>query len=435
MTGPVHSDRAHASLGASSCKRWWNCPGSVRLSENIPKTSSKYADEGTAAHEVAEMCLRDNRDAIEYIGRFITVHGNKFEVDEGMAEAVQVYVDFVREAAKEGELRIEQKVDLAALNPPVPMFGTTDAVVLKWIKLDLKPDAGILKVIDYKHGAGVAVDVDDFDDDGVNHGNKQGRYYALGTWLGLPKEQRDLITEVEVVIVQPRAYHADGAIRTERLTIAELKAWARELKKHALATLAPDAPLVSGSHCRFCPAEAVCPQRACQALVVVQDAFDDLTELEQTPAEAVKAKLPIPQLLKPAQIAAILNAAPAFRAYVEACEEHAFQLLNRGEEVPGFKLVPKRAKRDWNRVDEVHAALLLLHGYDDDQIFEPKTLRSPAQIEKLMGKKVFANEMSGYVVKISSGLTVAPASDKREAEGPSIDASAFPQLSAPSGKS
>ena len=231
--GPAHSDRAHASLGASSCKRWWNCPGSIRLSEGIPKTSSRYADEGTAAHEVGEMCFKQNRDAAEFIGRFITVHGNKFEVDEEMAEAVQVYVDFVREAAKAGELRIEQKIDLAPLKPPAPMFGTTDAVVLAFTA-----NTGIIKAIDYKHGAGVAVEVEDIDIEGVDHGNKQGRYYALGTWLGLPKDQRDRITTVEVVIVQPRAYHVDGPTRTETLTIAELKAWARELMERAAMALA-----------------------------------------------------------------------------------------------------------------------------------------------------------------------------------------------------
>jgi len=40
----------HSPIGASSMHRWSVCPGSVRLSSNVPSVSSSYADEGTEAH-------------------------------------------------------------------------------------------------------------------------------------------------------------------------------------------------------------------------------------------------------------------------------------------------------------------------------------------------------------------------------------------------
>ena len=82
---PAHADRAHSELGASSCERWWNCPGSVAASRGMPNRSSPAAELGTAAHEVAELCLRNGQDALEYVGR--TVNG--IEIDAHTADKVQ----------------------------------------------------------------------------------------------------------------------------------------------------------------------------------------------------------------------------------------------------------------------------------------------------------------------------------------------------------
>lgn len=59
---------AHALLSPSSAVRWMTCPGSVALTKDMPDTSSKFADEGTLAHALAERALRDGKDAKEYIG-------------------------------------------------------------------------------------------------------------------------------------------------------------------------------------------------------------------------------------------------------------------------------------------------------------------------------------------------------------------------------
>ena len=48
----------HALLGASSAARWIACPPSARATENLPGETSKYAEEGTRAHELCEAHLR-----------------------------------------------------------------------------------------------------------------------------------------------------------------------------------------------------------------------------------------------------------------------------------------------------------------------------------------------------------------------------------------
>ena len=46
---------AHAKLSPSAASRWLNCPGSVALCATLPTPpSTYYADEGTAAHALAE---------------------------------------------------------------------------------------------------------------------------------------------------------------------------------------------------------------------------------------------------------------------------------------------------------------------------------------------------------------------------------------------
>ena len=49
----------HAVLSPSSAHRWIACPGSVALvaTAGAPDTGSVSADEGTAAHEMAERIL------------------------------------------------------------------------------------------------------------------------------------------------------------------------------------------------------------------------------------------------------------------------------------------------------------------------------------------------------------------------------------------
>jgi hypothetical protein len=343
-TALVVAEKSHATLGASTASRWMACPGSVKLGEGQPESSSIFAQEGTAAHALAELSLRKGVDPHTFIG--MTIEG--VEVDDDMADNVGVYVDYCDNIRLREDYWIEQRFNLGALNPPAPMFGTADFVAYD-------PAVKQLQVVDLKYGQGVVVEVE---------GNKQLRYYALGAVLAHPELA---IEQVVITVVQPRALHPDGFIRSEVVTYEELVGFAGDLLDAARRTQDPDAPLATGPHCRFCPAIAICPAKHSEAQSIAQTEFSAMPE--------------------------------------------AVRRLERGEEVKGFKLVAKRATRRFSDPDDA-VEYLKASGYDGDEILETK-IKSPAQIEKLFPKKKMPPELQ--VVKVSSGYTMVPDHDKREA--------------------
>lgn len=374
--------KAHSHIGASSMDRWASCPGSVRLSAGMENRSSEFAAHGTAAHGVAEACLRSGKNAKDFIGETLTADGFTFEVDDEMVEAVQVYLDAVRRAylAEDANalLHVEVRFDLSQLHDG--LFGTSDCCV--W-----QPKHRRLKVYDFKFGAGIPVEVKD---------NPQLAYYALGaiTNLNLPAHT------VEMVIVQPRCPHPDGPVRSWSIDVTELMDFRHDLIQYAKATEDPDAPLNPGDHCRWCLAAPVCPALHQKAQEVAANEFrPDLS-------------------YDPDKLAETLRWLPVLEGYAKSVREFAYAEAEHGRCPPRWKLVAKRASRKWR--DEPTAIRRLVGlGLGEPELYGPPALLSPAKIEKVLGKsKLTAEVLSELTVTESSGHTLAPESDKRPAVKP-----------------
>jgi len=362
----------HSPIGASGMHRWSRCPGAVRLCEGLPEAKSAYAEEGTRAHELAARQL-SGQPALAAVE------------DADLLEAVSVYTRWVGAERQGGELHIEVRFDLGAVHPG--LFGTADCVI--W-----RPDDKRLIVADYKHGAGVPVEVEN---------NPQLRYYALGALLNL----RYPAATVAMVVIQPRCPHPDGAIRVEVVDVVDLLDFASELKAFAVATETPDAPLVPGEHCRWCPAAAVCPALA--------DRTQALAKIEFAPALSYD----------PVALARALDARAVVRAWLEALDQFAYAEAEAGRCPPGYKLVEKRATRKW--INET-TALEALHPFfaTRDMMFEPRALLSPARMEKVMPKSA-RPVLDGLVTKESAGHALVPDTDKR----PAVRRSAVEDFRAP----
>lgn len=338
-------------------ERWSACPGSVRLSEGIASTSSVYAEEGTKAHELASLLLL----------------GEKVDIpDEEMADAIDVYVTDMLNRAKGNKLHVEHRFDLSKVHPGC--FGTADCVI--W---DAKRRH--LIVADFKYGAGIPVEVKD---------NKQLRFYGLGALVDLGYPART----VELVVIQPRCYHPEGPVRSETIDAIDMLDFKVDLIQFAKATEDPNAALKSGEHCKFCPAAGVCPLLHEQALAAAKTVFSPAASYD------------------PAKLADALRLAPVLKAWASSVTEFAYAEAEQGRCPPGYKLVAKRANRKW-RDEPAAIQALTKAGLGEPELYGEPSLKSPAAIEKHLGKKEFVAVAGDLVVSESSGHTLAPLDDKR----------------------
>lgn len=368
----MSDNKKHSPIGASSMSRWARCPGSVRLSATVPPPpTSKYAEEGTRAHELAELILKGLTPKPE-------AH------PKAMLEAVMVFVDAVRGdmrsvlACEGSHIFIEHGFDLRFLHDD--LWGTCDVAIYY-------PGAKHLQIWDYKHGAGIPVEVD---------GNEQCKYYGVGALLTIKVDGKPIeVRTVETIIVQPRCHHNDGPIRRKTYPVQEIRDFADEIVRCAKATKAPNAPLVPGTHCRFCPAAGVCTEVHNRALAVAREEFS-----------------PTPNGVSPEKLGELLDWIPKFKAWIAAVEDFAFNEANQNRAPKGYKLVNKRGQRKWK--DNVDAAILELTLDIPREKLTETSLLSPAQVEKLLPQRS-KKELEAFVDFSNPGRDLVPVSDKREA--------------------
>lgn len=407
-----HGARDHATWSASASDRLWACPGSMALTAGLPDKESEAAAWGTACHQVAEKCLRSGADAVSLLDTVEKTKAHSFTVDDEMAETAQVYVDYVLGllGAPDRTLLIEQKFSLAKINPPFEAGGTGDAVILDRVNKSIE-------IVDLKGGRGVVVEA---------VGNKQLRTYALGAVLANPGDWRT----VRVTIVQPRAPHPDGRIRSEKFDVIDLFEWTVDLQeamataKRALQARLPggvlevpagtdlsrvdtgkmwaDAYLSAGDHCIFCKAKATCPALQATALVEAHTHFKPEGGMAQPPA---------PQTLTMDQMVRVLDHADMIQNWLNAVRAYAQDQAEMGVDVAAgdsaYVLTPKRATRKWNVEDPITAIALRTKREPDEFYNEPKPM-SPAQVEKVLGKKGFA-QVADLAAAESSGFNLTRA--------------------------
>lgn len=366
--------KVHSKIGASSMHRWAACPGSVKLCEGMPNVSSAYAAEGTLAHELAEALLTGKPLPQE-------------DVTPEMIEAVSVYVDYLKSetltANPDDVIHIEHGFDLSPLYPG--LFGTSDCVIYRAREKKLI-------VIDYKHGAGIPVEVER---------NSQLMYYGLGALISLGYPAKT----IELVIVQPRCNHSKGPIRKWEISALELQDFAADLIDYAKKTEDPNAPLYVGPHCRFCPAQVACPKMHEKALVAASSEFGAFANPVANTMGAGG--------VTPERLAEFLDLLPTLESFVTAVREYAYREAMAGRTPRGWKLVDKRATRKWAESEAGVASALLACGLKESDLYERK-LKSPAQMEKVLKSKTEREAiLSPLISWVSSGMTLVPESDKR----------------------
>ena len=371
---------SHALLGASSAHRWLICPPIARLEEQFKDRGSSFAEEGTAAHELAELALAKRFKLMAT--RSVNTKLKKFRsensyYDQSMEDYVEAYCDLVEERVnhyQDAVIELEQKVDFTKWVPEG--FGTSDVVVLA---------DNTIEIIDLKYGKGVPVDA---------YLNPQLMLYALGA-----VDKYDIIYEFETVrmtIVQPRLDN----VSTFEIDKEELLYWADNYvaPRAAQAWEGTGEWTITDDVVKFSKVRAQLRLRAERNFSLV-----DKYELKESP------------LLTNEEIAEILDRAPEIKKWLDHVEQYALnKALTEGEEFPGWKVVAGRSNR---KISDEESLLFLLEaeGFEDDEILKPRALQAIGQLEKVVGKKKFAELASDFIVKPEGKPVLVTEKDKRPA--------------------
>lgn len=381
---------AHALLSPSGAERWLNCTPSARLEEQFPDTSGEAAKEGTLAHSLGELLIKQKLKLVSKVtfNRDLkTIQANRL-YDNAMYEHAEAYAVFVMEQyaealahTKDAKLFLEEKIDLTDFVPEG--FGTGDSFVIA---------DHLMSFTDLKYGKGVPVSV-------LN--NKQMMLYALGALRKF--EMLYDIQRVRMTIFQPRLDN----ISTWELSVADLMQWAEtELKPKAALAFEGQGEFAPGAHCKFCKAKALCKANADHNMELAKYDFKSETLLTDT------------------EIADILSRVDDYISWIKAVEEHALiQAVNHGKKWPGFKLMEGRSNRQYADAAQV-ADTLTKAGFAEDLIYKKELLGITA-MEKAIGKGSFAQHLAGLIIKPPGKPTLVDESDKRpeyhSAEAAAVD--------------
>lgn len=240
MSAKIHSERKHSKFSASGSERWFNCPGSVELSEGVPDKSSKWSIEGEKAHEILEEILQVGVDA--GISRVGHVRFPKTVPREMVAHGTNAanFLFDQRSKYSQSEFLVETRISLPFIHPE--MFGTFDSAVVDHF--------GVLNVFDYKYGAGHAVSPGS---------RKSPNLQMLFYGIGLAARYFWNFTTTRLWIIQPRIRGYDGPTFLE-LPTAELRDKHVPRFERAVERVEKNPELfVEGGWCHWCKAKGKCP--------------------------------------------------------------------------------------------------------------------------------------------------------------------------------
>lgn len=224
----------HLKIGGSTAARTLACPAWLERSKNMPKQKSNvYADEGNLLHDAMEEFFMNGIPFESMIGKLtyaeqmLTSHHVKH-----LLEPARNCVEEVFDKYDIDEFTCEPFVEII----PDEAGGSIDL-------LGCSSDRKTVLVLDYKFGA-QSVAVDD---------NKQLQFYGLAAKID-PKTRYFFEQAQNVVycIVQPKLSYIPQVWEN---SVAGLSEYHTAL----VNAIANPERSQTGSHCKYCPAKAACP--------------------------------------------------------------------------------------------------------------------------------------------------------------------------------
>ena len=376
-----HAERDHALLSASGAHRWLLCTPSAMLEEQFPDTTSEAAREGTLAHELAELKVRNYFNPADISKRKLNAQIKKMKENElwqdEMLGHTDTYIDYIRDVSiklpSQPYVAVEKRLDLGAYVPEG--FGTADCIMLQ---------GEDLFVLDFKYGKGVPVSAEE---------NPQMMLYALGAYKAYCFLYP--ISRIHMSIIQPRLDN----ISEWECSLEELLKFGQYVSERAALAVKGEGDFCPGEkQCRFCRAKQQCRARA-----------DHNIRMAFSPD---KGKMP--PLISSEEAGRYLLEGEDLEKWLKDLKEWALAECLAGKQVPGWKAVEGRGSRDWTDMEAAFEKLTKSGVTEEAMLWEKKPL-TLAQIEKLVGKKDFQDAVGEFVIKKPGKPALVKESDKREA--------------------
>ena len=362
--------KTHSLLSPSSAERWLNCPPSARMCEKFPEETSEYAEEGTTAHALGEIKLLRAFEKIsedKYQKRLQELKQDKFYSEE-MEETTDYYLSVVKSLQTEEPkiFEVERSLDLTEFIPDG--HGTADCLFL---------ENTTLNIVDYKHGQGVLVEAPY---------NEQLQLYALGAYQ-IYSVLFD-IKEVQMTICQPRKSNVDSF----KMKVENLLNFGEHVKKVAPIAWKGMGYCNAGRWCKFCRALPVCEAQAERARIIKDKINNDINCLSDV------------------ELVEVLDFSDSIINFLQNAKNYAMNRIIDGKELTGYKVVEGRSRRIFS--DENKAIQIASELIPSEELYEKKLI-SLANIEKKVGKKVFAEKFKSVIYTPQGSPTLVKDEDKR----------------------
>jgi len=374
----------HAKNAPSAAHRWLigGCSGSTTLAQIVADVESPYAARGTRAHALIEYCLKKGIWMASGTPKKV-----RKDLDQEDLDAVQFFLDFVnyQRQLMGQDTRVLAETVCSAETFLRDCYGTRDLVL--WNRRRVS-------VIDYKHGSGLFVPIQD---------NPQLLVYLLGTWVQL-RDEVDVDAVWEIGIVQPRCNHSGPKIRFQRVTLKELNEFSKKLVEYG-ENFDPFR-FIPGEHCHWCAGTTICP-------ALIQKTIETMHAAQIEEADPNDLGV----------VEWVLSNRDTLRSFLEDVEERALHIRRRGGKIPGYKLVQGTKRAKWSSgdlamVDKIREAVAssddLFMDEDDLIDIKPKAIGT---VKRFLG----AEFIKENTYTPDGDTVLVPVGDKRQEVGEFAD--------------
>jgi len=377
----------HSPYGPSGASRWIRCPASVHHQDGS-KEPGPDALRGSAMHHVAEYCIgSENTVPDDFVGELIDVDGIEVTFTKEMSGTVEEYLEYAEDLIRQFPDAVVSVEKLISLG----WFGSVYFDVMGTADLIIDEKFGVLTVVDLKTGAGISVNPD----------SAQIKLYAIMA----AGELLETYEEIRCVIIQPNDKY--GEVYKEAVfTPEELLQWLKDEVIPAVENSLSDSPTYNPSEtaCRWCDYAGKCPAQNNFALALVDEEFSQFENCDPVRPDD-------PSTIDTDRMGYLLEQSKFLKNWIEAVESTALSRMERGELIPGFKLVETEARWKWSPDFDIEKELYEKVKLKKKDILKT-TVKTPKQILGV-APAIKYPLIEKLIIKPKGGLKIVPDDDKR----------------------